>query len=465
MEENQQEPSFEQLLNESEAREIKRVQPGQALEGKVVMVSKGTVYVDIGMRTEAQLELAEDDERYQALEEGQTIQVFVSKTKQPIGLSLDPVMGYGDMSVVRDAHEAGKPAEGKVQSAIKGGFEVNIAGVRCFCPISQLGFRNDDDRAAAIGQTYEFKIIEFDESSENVVVSRRALIEERREEKIRETRKKLIPGSVLQGRVRDIQSFGAFVDLGGLTGLVHISQLSHQNVARVEDVLEVGQEVEVKLLETRIDNAGKERISLSIKALLPDPWDTLAFEIGQTVTGEVVRISNFGVFINVAPAIDGLLPLRFMKQSGRSVDLDSFEVGQKLEVEVVDINTQDRKIALGLPGWNEEMRSSLKPGDELRAEVIKVIPAGVLVQGLDDPARGLIPKRTLKHTSMKQIVDQFPPQSQHDVILEEIDDRGRYTFSLKGQSESIDGKTLDAFLEQDDALNNNPFASFFKDRG
>lgn len=462
--EEQQEPSFEQLLNESQANEVKYVQPGQKLTGTVVMVSKGVVYVDIGMRTEAQLTLDEEDERFAACQDGSEIEVFVVKNKQPIILSLDPVMGFGDTSKIAAAFEKGVPVEGKVKAAIKGGFEINVDGVRCFCPISQLGFRNEEDRAAALGQTFEFKVIEFEEASDNVVLSRRALIEEKRQAKMRETRERLQPGVVLTGKVRDIQSFGAFVDLGGLTGLVHISQLAHHNVSRVEDVLTLGQEVDVKLLETKIDKNGKERISLSIKALLPDPWDTLPFEMGQTVTGTVVRKTNFGVFFNLVPAVDGLLPMRFMKKAGKNIDIDSFQDGEQVELELVDINLNERKIALALPGWNEEIRSSLKPGDELSAEVVKVIPAGILVQGLDDPARGLIPKRTLKQGTMKNILEFFAIGSQHSVVLEEVDERGRYTFVLKGDSTAVDNGTLDQFLEKEESLNNNPFATFFTDR-
>ncbi|CAM2006919.1 S1 RNA-binding domain-containing protein [Acanthopleuribacter pedis] len=462
--EEQQEPSFEQLLNESQANEVKYVQPGQKLTGTVVMVSKGVAYVDIGMRTEAQLTIDEEDERSSALQEGAQVEVFVVKNKQPIILSLDPVMGFGDTSKIAAAYEKGQPVEGKVQAAIKGGFEINVDGVRCFCPISQLGFRNEEDRAAALGQTFPFKVIEFEAAGDNVVLSRRALLEEERQKKMAATREKLQPGAVLSGKVRDIQSFGAFVDLGGLTGLVHISQLAHHNVQRVEDVLSVGEEVEVKLLETKIDKNGKERISLSIKALLPDPWDELPFEMGQTVTGTVVRKTNFGVFFNLVPAVDGLLPMRFMKKAGKNIDIDSFQDGDQVELELVEINLHDRKIALALPGWNEEIRSSLKPGDELKAEVIKVIPAGVLVQCLEDPARGLIPKRTMKQGAMKNILEAFAPGSQHLVVLEEIDDRGRYTFVLKGDSTSVDDGTLGQFLGQEESLNNNPFATYFSDR-
>ncbi|MDJ0835363.1 MAG: S1 RNA-binding domain-containing protein [Acidobacteriota bacterium] len=454
------EENFEELLRQSEERAVHRVNVGQKLPGLVVAVSKGSAFVDIGMRSEAQMPINEADERYTQIEEGQDIDVYVTKVGGQIEVGLDPVMGHGDFSALEAAHQAGEPIEGKVSSVISGGYEVNVAGVRCFCPHSQIDLRAPSNPGEMVGKTFKFKVLEVEVRKKNVVLSRRRLLEAEREKNVAEVRAKLVPGAVLTGRVADIQHFGAFIDFGGLQGLLHISQLAYQNVQRVEDVLSLNDEVDVKVLDITLDNRGKERISLSRKALLPNPWDDLPFERGTMVEGKIARKSNFGIFITVAPSIDGLLPKRMMKKAGRNVDMDQFEEGNPIEVEVVEINHHDRKITLALPGWDEEVRSDLQIGEHLQAEVVKVLGAGVIVQALEDPARGLIPKRTLKQSSPRQLARDFPVGAKVNVILTEIDDRGRFNFALKTETNEADGEMISRFTDEEN-LGHNPFANFF----
>lgn len=458
-ENNNQEPSFEQLLMEAEEKQVQYVRPGQKIKGRIVLISKGVAFVDIGMRTEAQFELPQDDPRLEDFKENAEIEFFVLKNKNPVKLSLDPVLGFGDFSKVLEANRESKPITGKVSRTNKGGFEINIEGVRAFCPMSQLDWRPPENPADTIGKEFEFKIIELDEQSENVVVSRKALLEEVRNKLREEARARVFPGAVVEGKVVELKPFGGFIDLGGLTGLLHISELAHHKVDRVEDVLALEDTVEVKVLDVTKDEKGRERISLSKRALLPDPWEQIQWQISDRVEGEVVRVKPFGVFINLAQGIDGLLPLRFMKQQGKEVDIESFEIGSKIEVQIADINLGARKIALGLPGWDEQAMSHLKPGDILMAEIIKVINAGVLVQALEDPARGLIPKRFLSG-SMKEIFNKFPVGKNLEVALMEIDEQGRYTFTLKQENAEVDGDTMKTFMDSDD-LGHNPFSDFF----
>ena len=455
------EENFEEMFRQSEERAVHRVDVGQKLPGRVIAISKGVAFVDIGMRSEAQMTLVEDDERYSRLEEEQEIEVYVTKVGNLVEIGLDPVMGHGDFSILEVAYESGEPVEGTVGSVITGGYEISVAGVRCFCPHSQINLRAPTDPQEMVGKTFPFKVLEVEVRKKNVVLSRRRLLEAEREKDVAEVRAKLVPGAVLTGRVADIQHFGAFIDFGGLQGLLHISQVAYQNVQRVEDVLSVDEEVEVKVLEITKDDRGKDRISLSRKALLPNPWDELSFERGAAIKGKVARKSNFGIFITVAPSIDGLLPKRMMKKAGRNVDMEQFEEGQPIDVEVVEINHEDRKITLALPGWDEEIRSALKVGDVLQAEVVKVLGAGIIVQALEDSARGLIPKRTLKQSSPRQIANDFPVGGKVEVKLTEIDDRGRFNFSMNIDTNEADGETISKFSDEEN-LGHNPFANFFK---
>ncbi len=462
MAENEKELSFEELLNQSEASSLKQVNAGQKVSGKVIMVSKEGAFIDIGMRTEAFLPIPAGETS--PVNEGDDVEVYVTKPSGQVELSLEPVMGFGDFSIVAEAHENGEPIEGKVAKIIPGGYEINIAGVRCFCPHSQINIRAVKSPEEMVGQTLPFKVLELDPNTSNVVLSRRALLEEALNAKLEETRKKLVVGETITGTVADIQNFGAFIDLGGIQGLVHVSQLAYQQVARVEDVLSVGDEVEVKILDITRDQKGKERISLSRKALLPNPWDNLPFEEGQEIEARVVRKSNYGIFMNVAPSVDGLLPRRLLKKAGKQVEMDEFTEGESCTVEVIEIDRRGRKVALALPGWNEEIKSNLKVGDALTVEVLKVLPVGVLVQGVEDPAKGLIHKRTLKQGSMKNIADTYQPGTKLEVILEDLDSQGRYNFVLKGDSDLVDRDTISKFSDNQEDLGHNPFASFFKDK-
>lgn len=456
------EQSFAELLAEEENKAIQKVRKGQRLEGRVVAITGDTAFIDIGMRSEAALPVP--DEPPVPVEEGKNVIVYVVNPNGQVKLSLEPLMGYGDISGIESSWEAKEPVEGKVTGLVSGGYNVAIDGVRCFCPHSQMDLRPVPEPQDMIGQTLRFKIIRFERAKKNVVLSRRELLEDELRARREEARQQITAGAVLTGRVADIQSFGAFIDFGGIQGLLHISEIAHHKIPSVEDVLQVGDDVEVKILDITHESNGKERISLSRRVLLPDPFDDLGFEEGDLIEGEVVRLSRFGVFINLKPAVDGLLPRRFMKRSGQPIEMDSFTEGERINVEVVEIDWRDKKIALALPGWDEAIKSDLRPGDAMKAEVIKVIPAGVLVQCVDDPARGLIHKRTIRNASMKQIADAFQPGTQLDVVLEEVDDRGRYNFLLQGEMNGADASTMGQFMEGgQDSLGHNPFASFFNE--
>jgi ribosomal protein S1 len=282
------------------------VEGGQKLEGKVVSISKEVVYVNVGMRSEAVLDIIEGDERFAEMKEGDSLEVFVTNPQGQVTLSLDPVMGSGDFGVLEAAQQGDEEVEGKVVSLRSGGYEVNVAGVRCFCPFSHMDLRSVAEPESMVNQTFQFKILDLERAKKNAVISRRVILEAEQRLAMASLREKLTVGAVFDGTVRDIQSFGAFVDLGGIQGLLHISQLTYGNVDKVEDVIKVGEEVKVKILDISVGNNGKERISLSMKALLPDPWDNLSLKQGDMITGTVARKSRFGIFIHLNDNIDGL---------------------------------------------------------------------------------------------------------------------------------------------------------------
>lgn len=458
------EPSFEELLAESEANAVTRVSQGEKLKAKVVQRTNEWIHVDIGMRMEAMLRMS-DDERLEALVPGTQLDVFVLSTGYEVEVGLDPVLGKGDISEIAEAFESEKNVNGKVESSNPGGYVVNVAGVRCFCPHSQIDIKRSDDPNQWIGNSFDFRVIEFDAASKNVVLSRRRIQQEELDQKLALVRERIKPGATLAGVVREIRDFGAFVDLGGIQGLVHISELSHQRVDRVGDVLTEGAEIDCYVLDVSQDDRGRERISLSLKALQPDPWDGLSLERGAKMTGSIAKTRDFGVFVEIAPNVQGLIPLRFLKNSGRQLELEQLELGSPIEVEVLEWNDKSRQITLALPGWDEEIRSNLKIGDLVQARVVKIIGAGLIVEGVDDPARGLLPKRLLDQTSFKQIEKDFPIGSEHRLALDEIDDRGRYTFAPLSEKDLVDPEVVDEYTSAEDTIKHSPFAAFFKKKG
>ncbi|MCB1052309.1 MAG: S1 RNA-binding domain-containing protein, partial [Acidobacteria bacterium] len=297
----------------------------------------------------------------------------------------------------------------------------------------------------------------------NVVVSHRALLEEERDRELEQVKAQIQPGARLTGQVVKMESFGAFIDFGArVQGLLHVSECAHQRVNHPQDLFQIGQELEVLVQSVELDARGRDRISLSRKALLPDPWNELNLEKDQVRKGVITRKVDFGWFVELAPGIEGLIPGRYLRSAGQKLEEAEFNEGQELEVVVVDFDSRQRQITLAIPGWDEKPASALKPGDTVKAKVVKIIPAGVLIQALEDPARGLIPKHTLQGATFKSLEKQFPIDGEIQAVLEAIDEQGRYNFRIRGDEEFVDDKTIQQYVSSDADMKHNPFAAFFK---
>src|SRR6266571_4167045 len=283
---------------------------GQIVKGRVIQIAAESVFVDVGGKGEAWIERAEltDEEGRLRVAVGDEVEATVVSTGDEVRLSHKLRQGAQARQALAVAAQTGIPVEGKVAAVIKGGYEVTVAGLRAFCPLSQMDIRRVDAAAAEeyVGRVLEFRITTFSDNGRNLVLSRRRLLEERAAEAAEETRKKIIPGAVLSGTVASLADFGAFVDLGGIQGLVPVSEISHSRVSRPADRLSVGEAVTVKVL--RIDTE-KGRISLSLKALEGDPWAAVPGRLRerQVVRGRAVRATEFGVFVELLPGVDGLL--------------------------------------------------------------------------------------------------------------------------------------------------------------
>jgi small subunit ribosomal protein S1 len=337
--------------SEKDKPKAKRPKVGDLVKGKIVTVGKDAVFVDLGGKAEGQLEREQVSDREGKLlvKVGDVVEARVMSDAGGF-LSLKTKLGRGPQASAElaQAAELGIPVDGTVTEVIKGGLSVDVAGVRGFCPASQIDNRFVEDLAPFVGQKLSFKITRYE--PRNLVLSRRALLEEAAEKIAVETRKTLVPGIVLRGKVVGFKPFGAFVDIGGIEGMLHVSELGFTRVEKPEDVLQMGQEIEVAVLEIKPGEKG-DRISLSLKALANDPWvDQIAkIKEGSRVTGKVTRLQPFGAFVELAPGVEGLVHISELG-AGRRINHPKEVVseGQQVEANVLSIDRDKRRISLSL---------------------------------------------------------------------------------------------------------------------
>jgi len=291
---------FEAALHEGIG--VKNLKVGDVVQGNIVEIHGDIVLVDVGGKAEAVLQREELDQPGT----GDPVEVVVTAIGEQIEVSHRMALEQKLKDQLVDAVETGVPIRGKVSGRRKGGFDVILAGVRGFCPMSQISDQRGEDLDSHLGEIYDFKVLEYDPEAHKLVVSRAALLRAEKEKNRAETWEKLEEGSIVRGTVRSLADFGAFVDLGGVDGLVHSSEIAHHRVNKASDVLSVGEEVEVKIVGL---DREKKRISLSIKQTMADPWLKVVEEkkVGASFEGKVVRKAPFGLFIELEPGVDGLL--------------------------------------------------------------------------------------------------------------------------------------------------------------
>jgi small subunit ribosomal protein S1 len=352
---------FEQGGTDKARRKQPRV--GDTVKAPVVSIGAEAVFVDLGAKSDGMLELSEviDENGRVTVAIGDLIEARVVEVGGKAGcVVLRRALGRGPeaKAELEQAFAHRIPVEGVVTGVNKGGVEVQVAGVRAFCPISQLELKHVENAQSFVGQRLTFRITRCEASGPrgrdlNLVVSRRSLLEEEQRQRADETRAKLAPGAVLEGTVTALKDYGAFVDLGGIEGMLHISQLGFARVGHPSETLAVGQRLTVQVLkiEKSTDPKRPERISLSLKSLAADPWKDLAtrFPEGTRVRGTVVRLEPYGAFVEVAPGIEGLVHVSELSAT-RTVRhaREVVKPGQEVETIVLAIDSERRRISLSL---------------------------------------------------------------------------------------------------------------------
>jgi small subunit ribosomal protein S1 len=345
---SEQEEDFAALFEASQ--KAKRIEKGQTIEGTIVAIGPEVALVSVGGKSEAEIDIAElkNDDGKVEVATGDRIQALVVSTAGGLKLSRRLVRRAATVQQLEDAYHARLPVEGKVERAVKGGYEISIARQRAFCPISQIDIVRHTEPAQHEGRVYRFRIIEFKEGGRNLVVSRRALLEEEQRAAADELRRSLVVGATVTGRVASVRDFGAFVDLGGgVQGLLHVSEMGWSRVTDASNIVTVGDDITVKVLRVDEDT---QKIALGLKQLLDDPWGNVgdAYAVGQVLKGRVSRVAEFGAFVELEPGVEGLVPL---SETGlaRYADLKkAFPAGSDVEVVVLELDAAARKIRLSV---------------------------------------------------------------------------------------------------------------------
>ncbi len=350
---------FEKAAKDGGLPQRKMPRVGEKVRAKVFQLGAEIAFVTIG-RLEAMIELDElkDDEGILRLGVGDELDAHVVETgAKGVMLSRKLSKGTASLSMLVDAKHSGMPVEGIVLGVNKGGIEVAVGEIRAFCPMSQVDVRPVGKLEELIGQRLAFRITEI--KDKNVVLSRRAILEEENKAKGVELKKTLEVGKVLRARIVNVQAFGAFADLGGLEGMIPVSEMSHLRVGHPSEVVQAGDEVEVEIIrmEEGEPNAPdkskrKDRLTLSMRSRLEDPWKKAAetFKEGTVVKGKVVRLQPFGAFIELQPGIDGLIHISAMSERRIAHPRDVLKMGEEVEVKVekVEVDDKDKRISLRL---------------------------------------------------------------------------------------------------------------------
>lgn len=419
----EQEENFAAMLDKSSMGE--RLYPGQKVRAKVVSVSGDLVYIDLGGKSEGAVDLAEftDKAGVTSIREGDEIDAFFVTVEDGLMKLTTLIGGYSALTLnsIRDAYEAGIPVNGEVKSEIKGGFEVSVGGVRCFCPFSQVDLKGGREDSAYPGRTFPFKVLEYGEEGGKIVLSRRALLEEERQAKVEKLKKSLAVGMEVTAEVKSIQNFGAFVDLGGIDGLIPASEISWDRSVKPGDALSLGQNITAKIISLDWES---NRLSLSMKAMQPDPWASVAekYPAGSRVSGCIVRLSHFGAFVKLEPGIEGLIHISNLG-TGRRINhpREVVDSGQWVEVYVLSVDRQNRKISLSMQPKVEPAKIVLPAvGEILDGTVEKVMPYGIFMK-MNNGVKGLIPNEEMGTPSGTDHRRMFPSGTELQVAVIDVD--------------------------------------------
>ena len=393
-EETNEEDNFAELLEESLVGAVE-LKPGQKIEATVLQIGKQWVFLDVGQKGEGVLDVKElqDDEGNLSVAVGDKLSAyFMSHAGGELRFTTRLGAGAAGAAQIEEAWRSGIPVEGRLEKEIKGGYEVKLpGGVRAFCPYSQLGLRRQETADEVVGTSRPFKVTQFGEQGRNVVVSHRVILEEERARQREALKETLQEGMVVKGTVTSLRDFGAFVDIGGLEGLLPISEVSYGRVEDLGQVLQVGQELEVAV--KKIDWEAN-RFTFSLRDTLADPWSKVGsiYVEGASYPGKVARVAQFGAFVTLEDGIDGLVHISKLGGGRRLKHAqEAVKTGQTMTVTIEKIDSEQRRISL-VPVAGE-VEAAAEPEAALELSSYEDKPAGGSLGTLGDALKAQLEKK------------------------------------------------------------------------
>ena len=389
---------FEALLNEQLGDADDGGFEGRVVKGTVTAIENGMAHIDVGLKSEGRVDLKEfqRSESETAPGVGDEVEVYVDRVENAEGeamLSRDRARREAAWDKLENEFGEGKRVEGRIFGRVKGGFTVDLDGAVAFLPGSQVDIRPVRDVTPLMDMAQPFQILKMDRRRGNIVVSRRAVLEETRAEQRSELIDKLAEGQVIDGVVKNITDYGAFVDLGGIDGLLHVTDMSYKRVNHPSEMIEIGQTVTVQIIRI---NEETQRISLGMKQLESDPWDGVSakYPVGMKMTGTVTNITEYGAFVEIEPGIEGLVHVSEMSWTKKNVHPGKIvSTSQEVEVMVLEVDSEKRRISLGLKQaqrnpW-EEFAEKHPVGSKVEGEVKNATEFGLFI-GLDGDVDGMV---------------------------------------------------------------------------
>ncbi|MEL6677845.1 MAG: 30S ribosomal protein S1 [Pseudomonadota bacterium] len=430
---------FEALLNES--FELQTPDEGTVVKGTVLAVEAGQAIIDIGYKMEGRVELKEFAKPGQPpeIEVGDTVEVFLDRVENARGeavLSRDKARREEAWDRLEKAYDKEERVEGAIFGRVKGGFTVDLGGAVAFLPGSQVDVRPVRDAGPLMGLPQPFQILKMDRRRGNIVVSRRAVLEESRAEQRAEIVARLTEGDTVDGVVKNITEYGAFVDLGGVDGLLHVTDMAWRRVNHPSEILSIGETVKVQVVKI---NKETQRISLGMKQLQSDPWDGVEakYPIDSKWTGRVTNITDYGAFVELEPGVEGLVHVSEMSWTKKNVHPGKIvSTSQEVEVMVLEIDTAKRRVSLGLkqtqgnPWENFEVATPV--GTEVEGEVKNITEFGLFI-GLDGDIDGMVHLSDIDwNRSGEDAIQDFKKGDVVRAVVTDVDtEKERISLSIK----------------------------------
>ena len=433
--------SFAELFEQSAAANLSKLKPGSIVIGTVVDVRSDVVVINAGLKSEGivPIEQFRNDAGEIDVAIGDTVKVALDSLENGFGetvLSRDKAKRAMVWDELEEALEKNETITGRISGKVKGGFTVDIKDVRAFLPGSLVDVRPVRDPVYLEGKELEFKLIKLDRKRNNVVVSRRAVVESEHSEEREQLLEKLVEGAKLKGVVKNLTDYGAFVDLGGIDGLLHITDMAWKRVRHPSEVVEVGQELDVRVLKY---DRERNRVSLGLKQLGEDPWDNIArrYPSNMRMFGKVSNVTDYGAFVEIEPGVEGLVHVSEMDWTNKNVNPSKVvQVGDDVEVMILDVDEERRRISLGMKQCSsnpwETFAAIHKKNDKVSGQIKSITDFGVFI-GLDGGIDGLIHLSDLSwNTTGEDVARNFKKGDNLEAVVLAVDpERERISLGVK----------------------------------